>query len=424
MWEQIRSNRIRSFWVISLLALLLIAAGLAFGAAFIGPDGALLGGTIALGLWLFMWLLTVSRGDNILAALTGAREVDGRQLPQLVNVVEEMTIAAGLSKTPRIFLVDDPAPNAFAIGRNPDRAAVAVTTGLLSILDRDELQGVVAHEIGHIKNRDVALMTTAGIMLGAIVLIGDIAMRSLFWGGARRSRSSSGNGNGAVVAIGILFLILTPILAQLLYFALSRRREYLADACGARFSRYPEGLARALEKLGGSRVAQADRSKVTAPMYIVRPLSPTRAAGSKKSGRSKTSAFSTHPSVEERVRILRAMGGGAGYASYEQAFHQVTDKSVIGARTLAAEGASLAAVAPAAAADPVASFTPPDVPGHAAPGPPPPAQAKRARQASDAFLSASGFHMVRCNGCNALLKIPASQRGRVQSCPRCQTPLP
>ena len=263
--------------------------------------------------------------------MAGAREIQKQDHPQLFNIVEEMSIAAQLPKMPRVFIVDDPAPNAFAVGRNPDKAAVAVTIGLLKILNRDELQGVIAHEIGHIKNRDVALMTTAGIMLGAIVMLADIGTRAMwFGGGSRRSRDNNGGGGGAqaiLMLVALVFIILSPILAQFIYFALSRRREYLADASGAMYTRWPEGLASALEKLGSHARPQADQSQVTAPMYIVRPLR-------QGERRSVTSAFSTHPPLEERIRVLRGMGGSADFAAYDRAFAQITGKHVVGARTL------------------------------------------------------------------------------------------
>ena len=246
-----------------------------------------------------------------------------------------MSIAAQLPKMARVFIVDDPAPNAFAVGRNPDKAAVAVTIGLLKILNRDELQGVIAHEVGHIKNRDVALMTTAGIMLGALVILADMGMRAMWYGGgARRSRDDNGGRGGAqaiLMLVALVFIILSPILAQLIYFALSRRREYLADACGAMYTRWPEGLASALDKLGGSTRAQVDQSQVTAPMYIVRPLKAEKRWNS-------TLAFSTHPPLEERIRVLRGMGGSADFAAYDRAFSQITGQHVVGARTLSGAG--------------------------------------------------------------------------------------
>ncbi len=399
MWEQIRFNRRRSVFVITGMGVLLIAMGMALGMLLIGSEGGMIGGgIIAFGLWLVMWLVTVSNGDNVLLQIAGAREIQHKDHPQLFNIVEEMTIAAALPKQPKVFIVDDPSPNAFATGRKPENAGVSVTTGLLRMLDRDELQGVVAHEIGHIKNRDVALMTTAGIMVGCIVLLAEIGIRALWWGGgARRSRSSNDQGGGQAVLmiVAVLLLILAPILSQLIYFALSRKREYLADASGAMFTRYPEGLASALEKLGGSQLPQADDSRVTAPMYIVHPLK----EGEK---RSITSAFTTHPPLADRVRVLRTMAGGSGLDAYETAFRQVKKKGVIGARTLG--DAQSFGIRKAVEKD--ASTT-----------------TQRRRQASDAFLTASGYQKVDCGECGATLKIPPQMVSRIKTCPRCKTAL-
>ena len=402
MWEQIRSNRRRSACVIAAMGVLLVATGVALGAVFApGREGMFGGGLVALAIWLVLWAVTVSRGDDIMLRIAGAREIEKRDHPVLFNVVEEMVIAAQLGVRPRIFIVDDPSPNAFAAGRDPSKASVAVTTGLLEILDRDELQGVVAHEIGHIANRDVALMTTMGIMLGAIVLLAEIGLRGLWLGGgARRSRSSSrdGGAEGVVAVVAIALMILAPIFAQLIYFALSRRREYLADASGALFTRYPDGLASALEKLGASDLPQADTSRVTRPMYIVRPLS-------EGERRRAASPFATHPPLDRRVRTLRSMAGRADPAAYEQAFRAVTRRRVVGTRTLAAsQPVESQAPRPSAASERTT-------------------RRQRARQASDAFLSASGYQHCACGYCGATLKIPPRLRGKVGSCPRCKHPL-
>ena len=307
-----------------------------------------------------------------------------------------MSIAAQLPKMPRVFIVDDPSPNAFAVGRDPNKASVAVTIGLLRMLNRDELQGVVAHEIGHIKNRDVALMTTAGIMLGAIVILADLGMRAMwFGGGARRSRDDSGGGGGAqaiMMIVALIFMILSPILAQLIYFALSRRREYLADASGAMYTRWPEGLASALEKLGGTSIPQADQNRVTAPMYIVRPLR-------QNEHRSLSSAFSTHPPLEKRIAVLRGMGQNADFRAYDQAYSQVTGKHVVGARTLSASG-------------PVGAESPPGAAEHETPH-------RRLRAASDAYLAGAGYQRRACDNCGATLKIPQARQGDRLACPRC-----
>ena len=404
MWEQIRSNKIRSVVVITLMGSLLALTGIAAGVAFGGSlDAGFVGGGIGLVLWFFMWLATVQSGDKVMLRIAGAREIERKDHPQLWNIVEEMTIASRLPKMPRVFIVDDPSPNAFATGRDPKWAGVSVTTGLLRILDRDELQGVVAHEIGHIKNRDVALMTTAGVMMGCIVILAERALRLLWYtGGTRRSRTSGSDSKGGAEAvamvIALILLIIAPLLAQMIYFALSRKREYLADASGAMFTRYPEGLARALEKLGGSSVALADESRVTAPMYIVRPKA--RSA----SGGRKASLFSTHPPIQERVRILREMGGGAGLAAYESAYRKVHGGSVVGDRSLAS--AEAIGVREASAAVDTTS------------------ERARARTASNAFISASGYIRKECGSCGAVLKIPPSVADRMTKCLRCDAQLP
>ncbi len=398
MWEQIRSNQIRSACVVTGMALLLGAIGAALGMMLGGPGGMAVGVGAALLVWLILWLVSVANGDDVFLRMARAREIQRADHPVLWNVVEEMSIAAALPKMPRVYIVDDPAPNAFATGRKQDKAAVAVTTGLMRTLDRDELQGVVAHEIGHIKNRDVALIVTAGVMVGAIAMLADVGRRALFFGGMPRSRSGSSKnaGGGLIVIFAILMLILAPIFAQLMYFALSRRREYLADASGARFSRYPDGLARALEKISSVRMPQQDQSRVTAPMYIVPPVH----AGALAARGGGGSMFSTHPPVQERVRILRSMGGGAGMADYLRAYQQVTGGRLT--KTMP-EDAGLASRAAGTVGE-----TP----------------AARTRAASDALLTAGGWQIRRCGACGASVKVPPALRGMVQKCPRCAAPLP
>lgn len=408
MWEQIRSNRVRSGFVVAGMGVLLVATGVAVGALLAGGltrGGALIGGAVALGVWLVLWLTAASKGDQVLLRMARASRISKQDHPRLWNVVEEMSIASRLGRMPQVYIIDDSSPNAFATGRRPDNAAVAVTTGLLRVLDRDELQGVIAHEIGHIKNRDVALMVTAGVMMGAIVLLAEVGIYALWFGGAggRRSRTSGrgGGGEAAVMIVALVLMILAPILAQLIYFSLSRRREYLADASGALFTRYPEGLASALEKISGKAVPLSDKSRVTAPMYIVPP--PRKAMGARARG-SRGAWTSTHPPVETRIRILRSMGGGAGYSAYEQAYEQVAEK-----RLMKSETVSSAEEVPALGAD--------ERPGDTS------TPAERGRMASDALLSAAGYHRVVCSGCEATVKIPAEAVGMATRCPRCRTPL-
>jgi len=221
-----------------------------------------------------------------------------------------MKIASGLGKMPNIYIIDDPALNAFATGRDPEHASLAITSGLLEKLNRDELQGVIGHEMAHIKNRDIRLMLLASVLLGSIVILAWYASRILFFsgmsGGGRRKSSSSGGGGGAqiiILAVGLVLMILAPIIAQIIYFAVSRRREYLSDASSALYTRYPEGLASALEKLQTGNTQVKSANKATAPMYISNPFY--------KRGMSVNDIFATHPPLTDRIRILRAMSGAS-----------------------------------------------------------------------------------------------------------------
>ena len=306
MWEAIAANKQRSALLIVSLATLLALMGLAIGFLLGGrPQSAYFGAFVGVCVWGVLLLVNAMGGESVLLASANAREVSHDDAPQLYNVVEEMRIAASLPALPRVFIIDTPVPNAFAVGLKPERACVAVTTGLLERLERDELQGVIAHELGHISNRDTLFMTLAGVTLGAIVLLADFGMRMLFWGGGRRRSSSSGKGGGAAALLMIAALvlaILAPLVARLLYFACSRQREYLADASAAQYTRYPAGLANALRKIA----LQQDPKKipvnrVVAPMYAINPLA---AAGS-------FSVFGTHPPTEERIRRLLEMQGAA-----------------------------------------------------------------------------------------------------------------
>ena len=307
MWEAISANKRRSALLIVSLAALLALMGMAIGFLMGGkPQTAYFGAFIGMCIWGAMLLVNMMGGESVLLSSASAREVAHDEAPQLYNVVEEMRIAASLPAMPRVFIIDTPVPNAFAVGLKPERACVAVTTGLLERLNRDELQGVIAHELGHISNRDTLFMTLAGVTLGAIVLLADAGMRMMFWGGGRRrSSSSSGKGGGAAAILMIAALvlaILAPILARLLYFACSRQREYLADASAAQYTRYPAGLANALRKIALQQDPQKiPVNRVVAPMYAINPLA---AAGS-------ASIFGTHPPTEERIRRLMEMQGGA-----------------------------------------------------------------------------------------------------------------
>jgi heat shock protein HtpX len=317
MWEQIRANRTKSIMLVTVMAVMLLAIGYFLG--FYIFENGLAGLFIALVIWFIMTLIAFYSGDGILLALARAKKIGPDDYPRLYNVVEEMKIASGLEKMPDVYIIDEKSPNAFATGRDPNKASVAVTTGLLERLNRDELQGVVGHELAHIKNRDVLLMAITAVMLGTIVILAWYVSRLLIFGSMGRSRSSSRGGGGQaqviILIVGIVFMILAPILAQLIYYAISRRREYLADASSALYTRYPEGLASALEKISSSPVELKSANKATAPMYIVNPF--------RKKGMSLSNATSTHPPIAERIRILRAMAGGASFTDYDKAYRQV-----------------------------------------------------------------------------------------------------
>jgi len=393
MWEQIRSNQIRSMILVAALGSVLLLLGYFLGVAFLG---SYVGGlAIALVLWIVLNLVAFFEGDSILLAIAKARKISKEDHPRLYNIVEEMKIASGLEYMPGIYIIDDPALNAFATGRNPKRAAVAITSGLLQKLNRDELQGVIAHEMAHIKNRDVLLMTLCGILLGAIVILANmIFFAALFGGGTSRRGSSSGGGQGAaiIMLIALVLMIVAPMLAQLIYFAISRRREYLADASGALYTRYPEGLASALEKLGRSTGQVKSATQATAPMYIVNPF--------RKKGMAASDLSSTHPPLSERIRILRSMAGGAGFDNYQQAYMQVHGgaQGVVPASALAG-GAALAAQA--LGADETKAE-----------------RLEMARETSDLLWKHSDHSQVNCE-CGTKLRVPPQYKGNSIRCPHC-----
>jgi len=307
------------------MALILLAMGYFIGLALGSPIAGLV---IAFVIWGIMTLVAFFQGDSLLLSVSRARKIKPEDNPVLYNVVEEMKIASGLEKMPDVYIIDDPAMNAFATGRDPNHAAVAITSGLLQKLNRDELEGVIGHEMSHIKNRDVRLMSLLAVLLGAIVILAWYMWMFAFLGAAGVGGSSSsrgrgrgrGGGGGAgavqifVVVIALVLAILAPILAQLIYFAVSRKREYLADASSALYTRYPEGLASALEKISISTTEVKAANKATAPMYIINPF--------RKKGMSVSDLTSTHPPTAERIRILRAMGGGSSLADYDRAYQK------------------------------------------------------------------------------------------------------
>ncbi|MBI4096968.1 MAG: M48 family metallopeptidase [Candidatus Levybacteria bacterium] len=232
--------------------------------------------------------------DKIVLATSGAKPISKTDNPHLYNTVENLTIGSGLP-LPKIYIIHDPSPNAFATGRDPKHAVVVVTTGLMEKLNNAELEGVIAHELSHIQNYDIRLMAIVAVLVGFVAILADIFMRSMWYGGSRRK------GGGVFILIGIVFALLTPIIATLIQLAVSRKREFLADASGVLITRYPEGLANALEKIASDPKPVRDASNATAHLYIENPFK------NKTKGAWFASLFNTHPPVEERIKILRSM---------------------------------------------------------------------------------------------------------------------
>jgi heat shock protein HtpX len=393
MWEQIRSNQIKSMMLVVALGLLLLVLGYMIGWAF--ADNGLVGLIIALIIWFFMNLFAYFQGGNMVLAISGARKIGPDDHPRLWNVVEEMKIASGLPKMPDVYIIDDPALNAFATGRDPNHAAVTVTSGLLQKMNRDELQGVVAHEMSHIKNRDVLLMTLCSVTLGTIVILAWYGTRvMIFSGGGRGRRGGGGSGAAVIMLVAIVLAILAPILAQLIYFAVSRKREYLADASGALYTRYPEGLASALEKISGSTVQLKSANQAFAPMYTANPF--------RKEGRAAEDLTSTHPPTSERIRILRTMAGGASLAAYNMAYSQVSKsgKGVVPRSALV--GDQPVGVRAASAAEPQ------------------PEKIERVRETSDLMWKMSNYGLVNCQ-CGTKIRVPPNFKGQSIRCPHCGT---
>ena len=239
-------------------------------------------------------------GDKMVLAMSGAHPANRQDNFDFYTVAENLAIAAGIPK-PQLYIIDDPAMNAFATGRDPQHAVVCATSGILERLDRRELEGVIAHELSHIKNFDTRLMAVVAVLVGTIAFMADMFMRNLWWGGLRRNRDDEGNAGSILMIVGIVLAILSPLIATMIQLAVSRKREYLADASGAYLTRYPEGLASALEKLSQDKDVMPKATNATAHLFIVNPFK------GKNFGAWFSGLFDTHPPIEERIKILRAM---------------------------------------------------------------------------------------------------------------------
>ena len=291
MYEQISAN----IWRSRILIFLFIVFFCLLGYVLSYYDPILM--PLAIIVAVFMTVGSFYYSDKIVLASMSARPADKAEFPHFVNSVESMALAAGLP-TPKAYVVDDPSPNAFATGRDPQHAVICATTGLIGIMNRQELEGVVAHEMSHIKNYDIRFMMLVAVMVGAIAMMADWFWWSARFGGCRRrSDRDSGQAQMIMMLIGLALMILAPISAALVQAAISRKREYLADATGAMLTRYPEGLASALQKLAANTLPLASANKATAHLFIANPL---KAGG-------LTNMFSTHPPIEDRIQRLREM---------------------------------------------------------------------------------------------------------------------
>lgn len=294
IYDQVRNNKLKSWMIFLIFIVLVVGMGWVFGFYYGSPSFGL--GVAAL-FGLVYALISYYAGGNMILSMTGAKEVKKSEYPHLFHTVEGLAIAAGIPK-PKCYVINDTALNAFATGRDPKHAAITVTTGLMDKLNRQELEGVIAHEMSHIKNYDIRMMMLAAVMVGVVTLLSDFFLHSLWFG----NKKNNDNGNLGLILLvaGIILAILAPFVAQLIKLAVSRKREYLADANGALLTRYPPGLASALEKISKDPDPLVDKAnKATAHLFISTPFR-------KKKG-IMTGMFSTHPPIQDRIKRLKGM---------------------------------------------------------------------------------------------------------------------
>jgi heat shock protein HtpX len=300
LYEQIAANKRKTFVLIFGFVVLLALVGVAFNFLL---SGGTVGIVIVAVIVIVSSTLSYFNSDKAALAISRAKPADPHEYARLYNLVEGLCIASGIPK-PRLYVIDDPAPNAFATGRNPKHAAIAVTTGLLEKMNRVELEAVLAHELSHIRNYDILVMTLTVTMVGMIALLSDFFLRFMFFGGRGRNNDNGNNPLGIVfMIVGFVLLIFAPIIAAIMQFAVSRRREYLADASGVQLTRYPPGLISALEKLKGDNTVIHSASKATAHLWIEEPLDKETRKGQHRLNR----LFDSHPPLDDRIRALQAM---------------------------------------------------------------------------------------------------------------------
>lgn len=298
IYSEIEGNKVKTYLIMAFfmgfiaLAAFIFGKASGYGISFAGI-ALIISGLLSLG--SYYW------GDKIVLAMSGAHPADRNKDFNFYTVAENLSIAAGIPK-PQLYIIEDSAPNAFATGRDPNHAVICATRGILEKLDRTELEGVIAHELSHVKNFDTRLLAVVAVLVGMVAFLADWFMRSLWWGGLRKNRNNDERGLGGIIMIvGIILAILSPIIASLIQLSISRRREFLADASGALLTRYPEGLAKALEKISKDREVLEAATNATAHLYIINPFK------GKNFGAWFAGLFDTHPPIEERIKILRAM---------------------------------------------------------------------------------------------------------------------
>ncbi len=297
IYDEISSNKRKSFLLIFCFFILVISLGYALGMLYGNQYSGLI---LAFVIGLFYFLFSYYAGASTILTMTRAKEATKPEYTSLINTVEGLAIAAGLPKPPKVYVIDDSALNAFASGRSPEHSVIAITTGLLKKMNKLELEGVLAHEMSHIKNYDIRVMMLAAVMVGLVILLSDFFLRSFLWGG-KQGKREGGGGAALFIVVGLLLAVLAPIIGELMRLAISRKREFLADASGALLTRYPQGLADALRKIKGDPDPLVDTAnKATAPLFISVPFRRDHPSQMQK-------LFSTHPDIDLRIKKLEEM---------------------------------------------------------------------------------------------------------------------
>ena len=398
MWELIEKNKRKSLIVLILMFVLMTSLSGAIGYSIEPQFGMYWGAAFGILLWAVQSLVAYFLGDDIVLHFNMAVVVTPESSPQLYNIVEEMKIAAGLAVMPEIYIVQSSGMNAFATGIRPNKTAICVTSGLVENLNRDEIQGVIAHEMSHILNRDVLFMTFAGVMLGTITMLSNALLRGTVFANSNRrsSRKKGGIGGGhpAVILVLLLLAIFAPILARIFYFTISKKREYLADATAARLTRYPIGLASALQKIA-KKSSVSFVSKISAPMFIVNPHF---------TGGDEDSFFaaSTHPPIYKRIAILTQLqhGGTVSLGNYQKLYEKEVEHS-----QLLSNAVLKADTGEKVRAQSVEENSP-----------------EKAKEVEDIILANAGFKILTCE-CGLKIKLPPTSMQTKVKCPRCKREL-